>query len=206
MNEQYFDPHPSNSSCSLFLDSSWIVTSIKLLFIHSLIHFDRTHQFKILIDQTKYLFIYIIWNIPTLLFWGFIFHWNVVNCCQFLWIYQVRIFWSGSLFLGALENCLWVISKLDIWVFYPYRFVEGQYEGAGCVLILYFINWLNWIRETYISGKTFNYWFSSCIKFSQETSIEYYINSSHNCYIVFIYFHFSGVIWWSERLSSSSAH
>ena len=36
-----------------------------------------------------------------------------------------------------LENYLWGVSKLDIQIFFPNRFLEGCGEGDGWVFVLY---------------------------------------------------------------------
>ena len=35
-----------------------------------------------------------------------------------------------------LENYLWGVSKPDIQIFFPNRFVEGRGEGAGWVFVI----------------------------------------------------------------------
>ena len=48
----------------------------------------------------------------------------------FVCIDQVSVNWSGNLFSGVIVNCMWVISKPDIRIWFPHRFVEVCGYGA----------------------------------------------------------------------------
>ena len=65
----------------------------------------------------------------------------------FLSINRISVHWSWSLSLGVLENFLWAISKPDINILFPHRFVEGSGEGGGWVFILVCFNWLIWLIQ-----------------------------------------------------------
>ena len=44
-------------------------------------------------------------------------------------IYWIRVNWSWNLTLVVLTNCMWVVSKPDILICFPCRFVEGWWRG-----------------------------------------------------------------------------
>ena len=46
-------------------------------------------------------------------------------------IYWIRVNWSWNLTLVVLTNCMWVVSKPDILICSPCRFVEVCGEGTG---------------------------------------------------------------------------
>ena len=46
-------------------------------------------------------------------------------------IHWVEVHWSWNLSSGELENCQWAVSKPDVRVCFPRRFVEGRGEGAS---------------------------------------------------------------------------
>ena len=48
-----------------------------------------------------------------------------------------------KLVLCLIENCLWSISKPDIWILFPYRFVEVRGRCDGCVVALAIIHLLD---------------------------------------------------------------
>ena len=52
------------------------------------------------------------------------------------------VHWSWNLPLGVIVICLWAISKPDIHICFPCRFVEGRYDGAGSLFRLSCFNWL----------------------------------------------------------------
>ena len=122
-----------------------------------------------------------------LYFWLFLISWTIVQPIQviiisFVYYYSTTFLWSFSyhlcvvyfwpacshlsdqnslilkLFLGFIADFLWAVSKPDIHICFPCRFVEGLGEGAGwvfrffcCNLLLYFIsNVLKFIHSRFI--------------------------------------------------------
>ena len=58
-------------------------------------------------------------------------------------IYWIRVHWSWNLSLGVFANFLRAVSKSDIQIPPPQRFVEGRGEGAIYVIAFVIVNWLN---------------------------------------------------------------
>ena len=52
-----------------------------------------------------------------------------LNCVYH--IYWISVYWSWNLSSNVLKNCLWDISKPDISILFPRRFVGGHGKGAG---------------------------------------------------------------------------
>ena len=63
-------------------------------------------------------------------------------------IYWISAHWSWNFSLGLIVNFLWAVSKPDICIFFPWRFLESHDTGAGCVITLVVINWLNDFKAT----------------------------------------------------------
>ena len=60
----------------------------------------------------------------------------------FVFVNWASIHWSRNLSSAVISNCLWVVSKSDICIFFPHRLVEGCDEVAGWVQLIFGINWL----------------------------------------------------------------
>ena len=74
-----------------------------------------------------------------------------ISFCLFLTciylIYWMNVHWYWNVSLGVIENCMWAISKPEIWICFPCRFVEGRDESAGCVVAVFIINWLTGFKS-----------------------------------------------------------
>ena len=60
----------------------------------------------------------------------------------FVHIDRIRYHGSWNLFPVVLEHFLWAVSKPDIPICFPCRFVEGPGEGDGWVFMIFCFNWL----------------------------------------------------------------
>ena len=60
----------------------------------------------------------------------------------FVCIHRISVHWSWNFSLGVLPIFLWGVSKPDIWICFPRRFVEGHGEGYGWVFRLVHFNLL----------------------------------------------------------------
>ena len=66
------------------------------------------------------------------------------TCVYFInWI---NVHWSWNLSLVVLENCQWAISKPDICIFSPHRFVEGCGEGDSFWYFAYRHQYIYWLK------------------------------------------------------------
>ena len=48
----------------------------------------------------------------------------------------ISVHWYWNFSSGVLENCLWSVSKPEIWMFFPHRFVKVLGEGAGWSFVI----------------------------------------------------------------------
>ena len=95
------------------------------------------------VQHLEVIIIYTIYYWSSIVLWSFSYHIWVVDCRHvFFRINRIRVHWSWNLSLGVLENCPWDLSKPDINICFPRRFIEGRYEGAGWVFIIVRFNWL----------------------------------------------------------------
>ena len=56
------------------------------------------------------------------------------------WIHCIIIYWSWNLSLDVIGNFLRAVSKLDIWICFTHRIVEGCGKGTGWVKLIFDIN------------------------------------------------------------------
>ena len=59
----------------------------------------------------------------------------------FVFIDRISFHWSWNFSSGVIVNFLWAVSKLEIWICSPCRFVEGHGEGPGWAFRLIHFNW-----------------------------------------------------------------
>ena len=77
-------------------------------------------------------------------------------------IYCISAHWYRSLSSGVLANCMWPVSKSGIQLWFPWRFVEGCGEVAGCVISFVVINLLAFFKS--IIQSSFRWLFILLIK------------------------------------------
>ena len=65
-------------------------------------------------------------------------------------IYWISVCWSWKLSWGVLENFQWDLSKMDIHIFFPRRFVEGRGEGAEFWGFAYHHQYNYWIQVNHV--------------------------------------------------------
>ena len=61
-------------------------------------------------------------------------------------IYWIRVHWSINLSTGVLENCQWAVSKPDIRIWFPRRFLVGYDEGAGFCDFTFCHQYIDWLQ------------------------------------------------------------
>ena len=60
----------------------------------------------------------------------------------FFSINRISVHWSWNFSWDVLANCMWSVSKPDIRILFPCRFLKGYGEGSGWVLRLFSFNLL----------------------------------------------------------------
>ena len=61
-------------------------------------------------------------------------------------IYWIIVHWYWNLSLGVIENCQWSISKPDMRICFPCRFVEGCGEVSGFCDLTYCHEYIDWLQ------------------------------------------------------------
>ena len=79
-----------------------------------------------------------------------------LTCVYF--IQWISAHWSLNLSLGMLANCLLAVSKLDIHLCSPHKFLEGSGEGDGSVISLAVINWLTGFKSIIKNSSNWFWW------------------------------------------------
>ena len=82
-----------------------------------------------------------------------------------------------KLVFGCVSNNMWAVSKSDIWIWFPCRFVEGRGESSGRLFRLVWSNWLFFFLE-YLSSFLFKNSFLvfTCVYFIYLIIIHWYWN------------------------------
>ena len=115
---------------------------IKLTF--NCFYFILYYSWFIELQFNRYMLLLFIWFIicQVFLFGVLVILFELLIVDLFVHIYRISVCWYWNLSLGVLENCLWAVSKPDIWIGLPRRFVEGCDEGDVWVFIIFRFNWL----------------------------------------------------------------
>ena len=61
-------------------------------------------------------------------------------------IYWIVVHWSWNLSSGMIKTFQWAVSKPDIWICFPCRFLEGCGEGDGFLNFKCFHKYIDWIQ------------------------------------------------------------
>ena len=116
--------------------------SIKLKFNYFYIFFYHYWYLELQLNRYKVLLFLRLFIHKVYLFGVLVIIFVLIIVNQFFYIDMIRFHWSWNLSLGVISNCLWDISKPDIWIYFTHRFVEGRDKGYGWVFRLVRFNLL----------------------------------------------------------------
>ena len=100
----------------------------------------------------------------------------------FIWINRISVHWSWNLSLGVSENFLWVLSKLDIQICSPCRFVKFFGKVSG------------WFSELFASIYCFAW---------SKISFKFFVQALFRWFFICVYHIYWISIYWSWNLSLS---
>ena len=122
----------------LFLKVSFNKTNFPL-FLH---YYELFLNDQTTVQNLQVIIISLIICSSIIVLWCFSYNICVVDFDMCVCINRIIVHWYWNLSSGVLENCQWAVSKKDIRIWSPHRFVQDLVKGSGWVFILVCINWL----------------------------------------------------------------
>ena len=125
----------------LFIDRANLLMFVFLFkFFRYICHvFENTEVLKNMISKGCFTKESLTWSI---FICSLSFHPCAIDGLPFFCIYWISVRWSWNLSSSMLANFLRAISKADLRIFFPIRFVEGHGYGDLWVFRIVGINWL----------------------------------------------------------------